>query len=85
MELHESLTLLIEKMNWQLDSIATKIAELSSNICYLIDRLNTTGNDAIGNNQDLDLYIRSLKRVVLSIVNRNRKDEISNNVKSACM
>lgn len=84
MELHESLALLIEKMNWQLDSIATKIAELSSNICYLIDGLSTTDNDAVINNQDLVSYIISLKRVVLSILSRNKIGEISSNVRSAC-
>ncbi len=84
MELHGLLTLLIEKMNWQLDSIARQIAELSNNICYFVDRLNATGNDVAGNNQDLDSYIHSLKRVVLLILNRNKKDEISSNVRSAC-
>lgn len=84
MELHESLALLIEKMSWQLDSIATKIAELSSNICNLIDGLSTTDNNAVANNQDLVSYIISLKRVASSILNRNKIDKTNSNVRNAC-
>lgn len=85
MDLHSLLTTLFERLNWQLDEIASRIAEISSNICYRIDNLNIS---EISHDDDVfSLYedSESLKRIITRILKKDEQNsEFHRNIRSAC-
>jgi len=84
MELYRLLVTLVERMNWQIDEVSTKIGNISSRICSLVDGIELTEiteNSLIAIRENIVL----LKQVISYILRGDRfKTDNFNNVKSAC-
>lgn len=84
MELHGLISTLVERMNWQIDEIASRIGNISSRICNLVDDIESTeisGNSLLAIRDNVVL----LKQVISYILRGDRfKTENYNAVKSAC-
>lgn len=85
MNIYWSLTTLFKRLNWQLDESASKIAEISSNICYRIENINVSER-AYHNTAFLPYDdVESLKRIVTRILKKDEQDnELYRGFQSAC-